>query len=85
MVISEFSRVLSPGGILLLAGQILGSGDDADWLTYDHQASPAYRWRLDVLAELTCGQGFTEIARLHVHESPQNRVPAGYLLLRKLA
>lgn len=83
IALAEFARVLVPGGILLIAGQITDTADGSGWKPYDHRASPAYLWTLDALADQLRSHGFAELARLRIATPPQKRTPAGYLLMRR--
>jgi len=83
VALAEFARVLVPGGILLIAGQITDTAEGSGWKPYDHKASPAYLWTLDVLADQLRHHGFAELARLRIAPPPQKRTPAGYLIVRR--
>lgn len=84
VALSEFARVLVPGGILLLAGQITDTADRSGWRPCDHRASPAYPWTLDALADQLHRHGFAELARLRIAPPAQKPTPAGYLLARDI-
>lgn len=60
-VLTEFHRVLRPGGTL-----VLGFFDTTDTVEpFPHKVAPAYRWPVDTLATLLHTTGFTELARRH--------------------
>lgn len=59
-VLTEFRRLLVPGG-MLVAG-IFDSDDGV--AAFDHKVVTAYRWPVDVFAEHLATAGFTEVARL---------------------
>jgi SAM-dependent methyltransferase len=82
-VLTEFHRVLAPGGHLLLA--FFQADDDPGVLTqpFDHRVTPGFRWSLDGLAELLHKAGFTESARLRREPNETERFPRGHLLVRK--
>jgi SAM-dependent methyltransferase len=84
-VLTEFHRVLAPGGHLLLA--FFQADDDAEVLAqpFDHKVTPGYRWSLDGAAELLRKAGFTESARLSREPNEDERFPRGHLLVRKPA
>ena len=84
-VLTEFHRVLAPGGHLLLA--FFQADDDPDVLAqpFDHRVTPGYRWSLDGAAELLHTAGFTESARLSREPNENERFPRGHLLVRKPA
>lgn len=84
VVLAELSRVLVPGGYLLLSFQ---SGDDAldSWAAFDHRVAPAFRWSVGAVADLLDAAGLVEHARLRVLDAPRQRFPAGHLLGRKPA
>jgi SAM-dependent methyltransferase len=84
-VLTEFHRVLAPGGHLLLA--FFQADDDPGVLTqpFDHRVTPGYRWSLDGLGELLHKAGFTESARLRREPNETERFPRGHLLVRKPA
>ncbi|MET9533808.1 class I SAM-dependent methyltransferase [Streptomyces sp. NPDC006649] len=62
-VLTEFHRVLAPGGHLLIC---FSASDDASHPTqvFDHTVAPAYRWSPDHLAAKLRESGLTEVARL---------------------
>jgi SAM-dependent methyltransferase len=84
-VLTEFHRVLAPGGHLLLA--FFQADDDAEVLAqpFDHKVTTGYRWSLDGAAELLRKAGFTESARLSREPNEDERFPRGHLLVRKPA
>ncbi|MFG1809623.1 class I SAM-dependent methyltransferase [Streptomyces sp. NPDC049040] len=71
-ILSEFHRVLAPGGHLLLA---LWAGDDPTMPTpvFDHAVAPAYRWSPDHLAAMLREAGLAEVARLVSEPKPTDR------------
>ena len=79
---AEFSRVLAPGGYLLVSFQ---TGDDSlhGWSEFDHKVAPAYRWSLTGMAEFLAPAGLVEVARLRGEPGPSNRFHEGHLLARK--
>ena len=84
-VLTEFHRVLAPGGHLLLA--FFQADDDAEVLAqpFDHKVTTGYRWSLGGAAELLRKAGFTESARLSREPNEDERFPRGHLLVRKPA
>lgn len=84
-VLTEFHRVLAPGGHLLLA--FFQADDDAEVLAqpFDHKVTTGYRWSLDGAAELLRKAGFTESARLSREPNEDERFPRGHLLVRRPA
>jgi len=80
---AEFSRVLTPGGYLLVSFQ---TGDDSldDWEVFDHKVTAAYRWPLQRMATFLAPAGLIEVARLRAEPGPSNRFHEGHLLARKL-
>lgn len=79
---AEFSRVLAPGGYLLVSFQ---TGDDSlgGWSEFDHKVAPAYRWSLTGMAAFLAPAGLVEVARLRAEPGPSNRFHEGHLLARK--
>lgn len=79
---AEFSRVLAPGGHLLVSFQ---TGDDSlpGWVELDHTVAPAYRWSLTGMAAFLAPAGLIEVARLRAEPGPSNRFHEGHLLARK--
>jgi SAM-dependent methyltransferase len=79
---AEFSRVLAPGGYLLVSFQ---TGDDAmhGWRELDHKVAPSYRWSLTGMAAFLAPAGLLEVARLRAEPGPSNRYHEGHLLARK--
>ena len=81
-VLTEFARVVEPGGPLLIGVQITDTADANGWVPYDHKASPAYRWTLDALAVRLHEHDFAELGRLRIVAPAPGKPPAGYLLAR---
>lgn len=79
-VLTEFHRVLAPGGHLLLG---FFPGDDPEPQAFDHRVTVAYRWSPDSLAELLRRAGFTELGRLRREPLENERFRAGHLLVRR--
>lgn len=81
-VFAEFSRVLAPGGYLLVSFQ---TGDDSlhGWHEFDHKVVSAYRWSLTSMAAFLAPAELIEMARLRAEPSPSNRFHEGHLLARK--
>jgi len=79
---AEFSRVLAPGGYLLVSFQ---TGDDSlhGWREFDHKVALAYRWSLQGMAAFLAPAGLIEVARLRGEPGPTNRFHEGHLLARK--
>lgn len=82
-VLSEFTRVLQPGGPLLIGVQITDAAVADGWVPYDHRASPAYRWTLDALADLLREHDLAELGRMRIVPPAPGKPPAGYLLARR--
>jgi SAM-dependent methyltransferase len=81
-VLTEFARVVEPGGPLLIGVQITDTADANGWVPYDHRASPAYLWTLDALADRLREHDFAELGRLRIVAPAPGKPPAGYLLAR---
>jgi SAM-dependent methyltransferase len=79
-VLTEFHRVLAPGGHLLLG---FFPGDDPEPQAFDHKVTVAYRWSPDRLAALLRDAGLAEIGRLRREPREGERFRAGHLLVRK--
>lgn len=79
-VFTEFERVLSPGGHLLLG---FFAGDDPLPQEFDHKVTLAYRWSPDRLAELLRQAGFAEVGRLRREPREGERFHQAHLLVRK--
>jgi SAM-dependent methyltransferase len=82
--LTELSRVLAPGGHLLLAFQALDvPGATAE--PFDHKVSPAWRYSPDHVIGLLRGTGIHEVARLVVApgEDPVRGFPQAHLIARK--
>ncbi|MFD3513381.1 class I SAM-dependent methyltransferase [Streptomyces sp. NPDC058657] len=77
--LTEFRRVLAPGGHLLL-GFFESEGDPVT--EFDHKVTPAYRWPVDALAELAGGAGFVEVGRMLREPHEGERFRRGHLLMR---
>jgi len=77
---SEFSRVLLPGGYLLLG--FFESGD-GPVTPFDHKVITAYSWPIDELAGLAADAGFTEVGRMMREPQGEERaIRRGHLLMR---
>ncbi|MFF8262097.1 class I SAM-dependent methyltransferase [Streptomyces virginiae] len=77
--LSEFRRVLAPGGPLLLA---FFEAEDGPVAAFDHKVATAYRWPIDDLAEMAREVGFGEVGRMLREPGPQERFRRGHLLMR---
>ncbi|MFD3332813.1 class I SAM-dependent methyltransferase [Streptomyces sp. NPDC058700] len=62
-VLTEFRRVLAPGGHLLI-GFSASDGPAHPTQSFDHAVATAYRWAPDHLAALLRESGLVEVARL---------------------
>ena len=82
-VLTEFARVIEPGGPLLVGVQITETADASGWVPYNHRASPAYLWTLDALADRLREHDFAELGRLRIVAPAPGKPPAGYLLARR--
>ncbi len=82
--LTELSRVLAPGGHLLVAFQAL-AGSDATAEPFDHKVSPAWRYSPDHMVDLLEQVGVHETARLVIapSEDPTRGFPQAHLLGRK--
>ena len=82
--LTELSRVLAPGGHLLVSFHAL---DDAGRTAepFDHKVTPAWRYSADHVVELLGGTGVDEVARLVISpaEDPARGFPQAHLLARK--
>ncbi|MFE3518513.1 class I SAM-dependent DNA methyltransferase [Streptomyces sp. NPDC059166] len=76
---AEFSRVLVPGGRLLLAF-FESEGDPVT--VFDHKVTDAYRWPLEGLADLAAEAGFVEVGRMLREPQEGERFRRGHLLMR---
>ncbi|GIH16861.1 class I SAM-dependent methyltransferase [Rugosimonospora africana] len=82
-VLAEFTRVLRPGGCLLVEFQAAGGGPTQP---FDHAAAPAWAWNADEFAALLNHAGLVERARLVCPAQPDLRyapTPEAHLLFRK--
>ncbi|MBG0826011.1 methyltransferase domain-containing protein [Planomonospora sp. ID91781] len=81
-VFGEFHRVLAPGGHLLL-GFLSGDGSLRAAEPYDHKVAPAYRWPVDLVADLLGRAGFETTVRLLREPEGGGRHAQGCLLARR--
>ncbi|MEQ4720322.1 class I SAM-dependent methyltransferase [Nonomuraea sp. B19D2] len=77
---TEFSRVLAPGGHLLLG---FFESEGGPVVSFDHKVTTAYRWPVDDLAELACKADFVEVARMLREPLEDERFRRGHLLMRR--
>lgn len=72
VILTEFHRVLAPGGHLLVG---FSASDDPSHPTqvFDHTVAPAYRWWPDHLAAILRTSGLTEVARMLREPQPTDR------------
>lgn len=82
-VLAEFARVIELGGPLLVGVQTTDTAGADGWIPYDHRASPAYLWDLDVLGDRLRVHGLVELGRMRIVAPAPGRPPAGYLLARR--
>jgi SAM-dependent methyltransferase len=71
-VLSEFARMLAPGGWLLLCFQA-ADGPEPPYEYFDHRVTAAYRWWPDHVVSLLRTAGITEKARLMENPEPEDR------------
>ncbi|MGW3495333.1 class I SAM-dependent methyltransferase [Streptomyces sp. NPDC001020] len=71
-ILTEFHRVLAPGGHLLVG---FSASDDPSHPTqvFDHTVAPAYRWWPDHLAAMLREFGLVEVARMVREPQPTDR------------
>jgi ubiquinone/menaquinone biosynthesis C-methylase UbiE len=70
--LTEFARVLVPGGWLLLSFSAT-DGPEPPYEYYDHRVAAAYRWSPDHVVSLLQAAGVTETARLVENPEPDDR------------
>jgi SAM-dependent methyltransferase len=70
--LTEFARVLAPGGWLLLSFSAT-DGPEPPYERYDHRVAAAYRWWPDHVASLLQTVRVTETARLVENPEPDDR------------
>jgi SAM-dependent methyltransferase len=78
--LAEFSRVLAPGGHLLVA---FFESEGGPVTAFDHKVTPAFRWPIDELAARAREARFTEVGRMLREPREQERFRRGHLLLRR--
>ncbi|HEX3732990.1 MAG TPA: class I SAM-dependent methyltransferase [Mycobacteriales bacterium] len=77
---TEFRRVLTSGGYLLLA---FFESEDGAVAAFDHKVAPAYRWPIDDLAGLARDVEFVEVGRMLRKPREDERYRRGHLLMRR--
>lgn len=70
--LTEFARVLAPGGWLLLSFSAT-DGPEPPYEYFDHRVAAAYRWWPDHVVSLLRAAGITETARLMENPEPDDR------------
>ncbi|MFF0309015.1 class I SAM-dependent DNA methyltransferase [Streptosporangium sp. NPDC004379] len=85
-VFAEFSRVLAPGGHLLIGFQA-HEDPSASPEAFDHVVALAYRWPPDRIAGLLREAGIAEVARMVIapEEDEKRGFPHAFVLARKPA
>ncbi|WP_449062450.1 class I SAM-dependent DNA methyltransferase [Planomonospora algeriensis] len=83
-VFGQFHRVLAPGGHLLLSFQS-GDGSLRTAEPFDHKVVLAYRWPLDLVADLLGRAGFETTVRVLREPGDGERHHQGCLLARRPA
>lgn len=83
-VLTEFARVLRPGGQLLMAFQA-AADESVEVQAHDHRVTTSYRWSLRGMAELLRPRGFTVVARMHREPDPDERTRHWYLIATRSA
>ncbi|AYF74569.1 class I SAM-dependent methyltransferase [Nocardia yunnanensis] len=77
-VLTEFARVLRPGGHALFGFQ---AADEPTGVTaYAHKVAPSYRWALDTFAETLSEHGFRATAKFSREARPDERTPQATVL-----
>jgi SAM-dependent methyltransferase len=71
-ILTEFYRVLAPGGHLLVAFSA-SAGPSHPAQVFDHTVAPAYRWWPDHLAGMLREAGLAEVARMVREPEPTDR------------
>ncbi|HSX98504.1 MAG TPA: class I SAM-dependent methyltransferase [Streptomyces sp.] len=71
-LVTEFHRVLAPGGHLLI-GFSASEGPSHPTQVFDHTVAPAHRWWPDHLAAVLRESGLTEVARMVREPQPTDR------------
>ncbi|MFD0558509.1 methyltransferase family protein [Stackebrandtia endophytica] len=78
---AEFSRVLVPGGYLLLG--FFEAGDGNPITPFDHRVTTAYAWPIGELVDLAGEAGFAEVGRMtREPNDDERRLRRGHLLMR---
>ncbi|MFJ3514573.1 class I SAM-dependent methyltransferase [Streptomyces sp. NPDC090131] len=72
VILTEFHRVLAPGGHLLI-GFSASDGTSHPTQVFDHAVAPAYRWSPDHLAAMLRKSGLAEVARMVREPQPTDR------------
>ncbi|MFJ8673444.1 class I SAM-dependent methyltransferase [Streptomyces sp. NPDC093589] len=72
VILTEFHRVLAPGGHLLL-GFSATDGPSHPTQVFDHAVAPAYRWSPDHLSAMLRTSGLAEVARMVREPHPTDR------------
>ncbi|MFJ9406688.1 class I SAM-dependent methyltransferase [Streptomyces sp. NPDC101393] len=72
VILTEFHRVLAPGGHLLL-GFSATDGPSHPTQVFDHAVAPAYRWSPDHLSAMLRTSGLAEVARMVREPQPTDR------------
>lgn len=82
--LAELSRVLAPGGLLLVSFQALDDGGRTAE-PFDHKVTPAWRYSTDHVVELLGVTDVAEVARLVTSpaEDPARGFPQAHLLARR--
>ncbi|BAW10701.1 class I SAM-dependent DNA methyltransferase [Nocardia seriolae] len=81
-VLTEFARVLLPGGHALFGFQ--ATDEPTGTRDYAHRVAPAYRWAPDTFAEVLADNGFRATTKFWREARPDERTPQGTVFAIRL-
>lgn len=81
VILDEFTRVLRPNGLVLLAF----FATDGTVEEFDHKATTGWRWSTDSLTDLLARHGLRTVSHMVRQPAEGERGPQGYLMAEKTA
>ena len=82
-IVTELSRILAPGGHILVGFHATDRGVSTPQ-PFDHKVAPGYRWPPDAMADVLRSTGMVEVARLQREPAAGERFERACLLAQRI-